>query len=100
LASALGTVTVIVNGDTANPFVFTGLGANADFSRIGIIAVAGSGQTIQTVELQAGGTGFKEVKQIRISLAEAVGVPDGGATVMLLGAALSVLGLARRYLKS
>jgi len=27
-----------------------------------------------------------------------VGVPDGGATVMLLGAALGVLGLARRFL--
>ena len=93
-----GTVTVIVNG--TQTFTFTGLGANADFSRIGIIAVAGSGQTIQTVELQAGGTGFKEVKQIRISLAESVPTPDGGATVMLLGAALSVLGMARRYLKS
>lgn len=28
------------------------------------------------------------------------GVPDGGATVMLLGAALGALGMARRYLKS
>jgi hypothetical protein len=28
------------------------------------------------------------------------GVPDGGATVMLLGAALGVLGMARRFLKS
>jgi protein with PEP-CTERM/exosortase system signal len=27
------------------------------------------------------------------------GVPDGGATVMLLGAALSALGMARRFLK-
>jgi hypothetical protein len=27
-------------------------------------------------------------------------VPDGGTTVMLLGGALSVLGMARRYLKS
>jgi hypothetical protein len=30
----------------------------------------------------------------------AQGVPDGGATVMLLGAGLSMLGLVRRYLKS
>jgi VPDSG-CTERM motif len=29
-----------------------------------------------------------------------VGVPDGGATVMLLGAALAVLGTARRFLMS
>ena len=28
------------------------------------------------------------------------GVPDGGTTVMLLGAALGVLGMARRFLKS
>ena len=28
------------------------------------------------------------------------GVPDGGTTVMLLGAALSALGMARRYIKS
>jgi hypothetical protein len=28
------------------------------------------------------------------------GVPDGGATVMLLGAALGALGIARRFLKS
>lgn len=28
------------------------------------------------------------------------GVPDGGATVMLLGAALGALGMARRFLKS
>jgi hypothetical protein len=52
---------------------------------------------------QAAGTGdgFKEVKQIRISGPEVPPVvPDGGATVMLLGAALSVLGIARSYLKS
>ena len=28
------------------------------------------------------------------------GVPDGGTTVMLLGAALGALGLARRYIMS
>jgi hypothetical protein len=28
-----------------------------------------------------------------------VSVPDGGATIMLLGAALSALGMARRFLK-
>ena len=31
---------------------------------------------------------------------EGPSVPDGGTTVLLLGAALSVLGMARRYLKS
>ena len=28
-----------------------------------------------------------------------VGVPDGGATVMLLGTALGALGMVRRFLK-
>jgi hypothetical protein len=28
------------------------------------------------------------------------GVPDGGTTVMLLGAALGALGMARRFLKA
>jgi hypothetical protein len=32
--------------------------------------------------------------------APAGGVPDGGTTVMLLGAALGVLGVARRFLKA
>jgi len=31
---------------------------------------------------------------------ETTSVPDGGTTLMLLGTALSVLGMARRYLKS
>jgi hypothetical protein len=34
------------------------------------------------------------------SLLNPLGVPDGGATVMLLGAALGALGVARRYLRS
>jgi hypothetical protein len=34
------------------------------------------------------------------ALTTAVPTPDGGATVMLLGAALGALGLARRFLKS
>jgi protein with PEP-CTERM/exosortase system signal len=35
-----------------------------------------------------------------ITLLNPTGVPDGGATVMLLGAALGALGMARRYLIS
>jgi hypothetical protein len=68
LASALGTVTVIVTDNQSNTpqtFVFTGLGANADFSRIGVIS--NDGETIKSIELIAAGDGFKEVKQIRIS---------------------------------
>jgi protein with PEP-CTERM/exosortase system signal len=31
---------------------------------------------------------------------DSVSVPDGGATIMLLGAALGALGMVRRFLKS
>jgi len=91
-----GTVTLIVTDNQGNPpqtFTFTGLGAEKDFARQGIIS---ADETIKSIELISD---FKEVKQIRFSLAGRVGVPDGGATVMLLGAALGVLGIARRYLK-
>jgi len=91
-----GTVTLIVtdSGGNVQTFTFSGLGQNDDFARRGIIST--DGETIKSVELQSD---FKEVKQIEVSFGTGV-VPDGGATVMLLGAALSVLGLARRYLKS
>jgi hypothetical protein len=92
---ANGTVTVVVQdnqGDPSQSFTFTGLGANADFARQGIISL--DGETIQSITLMSD---FKEVKQIEFSFARAV--PDRGATVMLLGAGLSVLGIVRRYLK-
>jgi VPDSG-CTERM motif len=93
---ANGTVTVIVQdnqGDPFQTFIFSGLGANADFARQGIISL--DGETIQSITLISD---FKELKQIEFSFAQ--GVPDGGATVMLLGAALGVLGIARRYIMS
>jgi len=96
-ALALGTVTVIVQdnqGNAPQTFTFTGLGANSDFARIGVIA--SDNETIQSITLISN---FKEVKQIEWNLAPGQ-VPDGGATVMLLGAALSGLGIARRFFKS
>jgi VPDSG-CTERM motif len=92
---ANGTVTVVVQDNQGNPaqtFTLTGLGANADFARQGIISL--DGETIQSITLMSD---FKEVKQIEFSFAR--GVPDGGATVMLMGAGLSALGIVRRYLK-
>jgi hypothetical protein len=92
-AAALGTVTLIVTDSLGNPpqtFIFTGLGQNQDFARQGIISL--DGETIQSVQLISD---FREVKQIRFSFAP--GVPDGGPTVMLLGAALCALGIARRF---
>jgi len=93
---ANGTVTLIVQdnqGDPFQTFIFSGLGANADFARQGIISL--DGETIQSITLISD---FKELKQIEFSFAP--GVPDGGVTVMLLGAALGMLGIARRYIMS
>jgi hypothetical protein len=88
-----GTVTLIVTDSlgSSQTFTFAGLGQNQDFARQGIISL--DGETIQSVQLISD---FKEVKQIRFSFA--TGVPDGGQAVMLLGAALGVLGIARRYI--
>jgi hypothetical protein len=48
---------------------------------------------IITIPATGGGYGLTSWKLF-------VGVPDGGATVMLLGAALGALGMVRRFLKS
>ena len=95
-AAAGGTVTVTVQdnqGGLPQTFVFTGLGKNKDFARQGIISL--DGETIQSVTLTSD---FKEVKQIVVSFAPG-GVPDSGATAMLLGSGLAAIGLVRRYLK-
>jgi len=44
--------------------------------------------------------GHGGISSIRVFGTGTPSVPDGGTTVMLLGAALSTLGVARRYLKS
>jgi hypothetical protein len=90
--AGLGTVHVIVTDSLGATFEFdfSGLGQNQDFARQGIISL--DGETIQSVQLISD---FREVKQIRFSFAP--GVPDGGPTVMLLGAALCALGIARRF---
>jgi hypothetical protein len=51
---------------------------------------------IITIPATAGGYGLSLWKLF----GPGVAVPDGGATVMLLGAALGALGMARRFLKS
>jgi hypothetical protein len=47
----------------------------------------------------SGPNGFGGISRVDL-FAGTPGVPDGGATVMLLGAGLSALGIVRRYLKS
>ena len=95
LTDAGATVNVSVTDNLGNTqtFAFTGLGANADFARQGIISL--DGETIQSVTLTSD---FKEVKQIEFSL-PGVRVPDSGSTAMLLGSAIAGLGLLLRYRK-
>ena len=96
LTDAGATVNVSVTDNLGNTqtFAFTGLGANADFARQGIISL--DGETIQSVTLMSD---FKEVKQIEFSFAPGQRVPDSGTTAMLLGCGLTAIGLVRRYLK-
>ena len=84
LSDADGTVEVTVQdnqGGAPQTFTFTDLGAEADFARIGIVAVAGSEETIQSVTLTSD---FKEQKQNEFSFAPGV-VPEPGALALLAG---------------
>jgi len=58
---------------------------------------ASNGQQIDTVTLVAPGGGFTDLRQVRMAGFESTNsVPEGGATVLLLGAALSGIGFLRR----
>jgi hypothetical protein len=78
---AAGDVTVTVQdnqGDPSQTFTFTIGTANADFDRIGIEAVTGSGETIKSVDVSS--AGFKEFKQIEFSSA----IPELSTWAMML----------------
>jgi len=74
-----------LNGDTSLFSYIMGNGNN--FVTINAI----NGQQIDTVTLVAPGGGFTDLRQVRMAGFESTtnSVPDGGATVLLLGAALS-----------
>jgi protein with PEP-CTERM/exosortase system signal len=73
----------------AGPISFTVLNSTiADFT------VPNDGGNLFAADILSGQTGNTGLVDVT-----APGVPDGGATVMLLGAALGALGIARRFLK-
>ena len=75
-----------------------GLTGNITFAAYAFPELNGVGPT-ETGNLLNGGT----IQQYRITswtLLNPTSAPDGGATVMLLGAALGALGMVRRYLAS
>jgi hypothetical protein len=90
-----GTVTLTVVDSDGFSFSFTTMseGKDDDIPRFGVISL--DGETIQSVTLTA--NSFKEFKQVEFSFGN-VSVPDGGATVMLLGLGLGAIGAARRWL--
>jgi hypothetical protein len=90
---AAGSVKLTVKdnqGDPAQSFTFTNLPKDADFDRIGIIAVAGSGETIQSVTIE--NAGFKEVKQVEFSDAPITPVPEPASLTLLGLGAVSLCG--------
>jgi len=74
----------------AGPISFTVLNSTiADFT------VPNNGGNLFAADILSGQTGNTGM----VDVTPGAGVPDGGATVMLLGAALGALGMARRFLK-
>jgi hypothetical protein len=81
---ATGTVTLTVQdnqGDPTQSFDFTVDKKNADLGPFGIIAVPGSGETIQWVSI-SDSNGFKEAKQFEFDVAP--GIPEPSTWAMLL----------------
>jgi hypothetical protein len=62
--------------------------------------IDGQGAAAGEFDLEVPANGASALSHLTVFCCEGVGVPDGGATVMLLGAALGALGMVRRYLKS
>jgi hypothetical protein len=89
-------VTVVDQLGNSQTFDFTGLQHDPhDFNRLGVFS---TDETIAMLTITSPSGSFFEVKQIEFSSGQAIPTPEGGATLMLLGGALCVLGVARRFL--
>jgi hypothetical protein len=86
------------NGGVA-VFNISGLTGTIEIYRYAMIELDGSGNpTGNLIGSNTMQQGFHRITSY--TLLNPTGVPDGGTTVMLLGAALGALGIARRYIMS
>ena len=76
--TAFGTVFLhwVASDGLFGNLVFNGLGADADFARMGIYSI--DGETLESVTLIASGNGFRSVQQVELNEA-ATSVPEPGS---------------------
>jgi VPDSG-CTERM motif len=104
-----GTITFSVNPDdtlhvtwdmTGTGQLICGFGTkDGSGTLIHYYSVAADQGTTGSADLEVPGNGADSLSHLTVFCCAGAGVPDGGTTVMLLGAALSSLGMARRFLK-
>jgi hypothetical protein len=87
-------VTFTANANMALPFVTLNLVLDTDLTGTGGLANFFSQDTVQAGDL----AGTPNAAQQNIITPTGISVPDGGVTAILLGAALSGMGLLRRKL--
>ena len=83
------TVTVNDNLAASKCLTFTISKANQDFASLGVIAVAGTNEFIDSVNISTGGQGFKEVKQIQFGTEVTAAVPEPSTWAMMMFRLLS-----------
>lgn len=77
-------IIVTVNDNLGQTFTFTIAKANQDFASIGVIALAGTNEFIDSVSIFTGGEGFKTVKQVQFGNGIAPAVPEPSTWAMVL----------------
>jgi VPDSG-CTERM motif len=107
-----GTITISVNADntlhvewdmtgSTNGEVVCGFSTKDGHGNlVHYYSVTSPDQVIGSADLIVPGNGARALSHLDVFCCAGTQVPDGGTTVILLGAALGALGMARRYIKS